>query len=122
MQHAVDSTRWGKTYYYSCAKNKSGRRIAMLCLDGSFFAFGSRWMERRWLNLIAQIMKETPTDLMVFSDTNQICEEALYEIKDIRRMHKVNTVLMTNMLVTTFRSAATSKDDIVEVLKLHLEL
>ncbi len=118
-QHSVDNTKWGKTYYYSCAHN-GDRSVCLLSLDANFFMFGNTWRERRWLNYLMQIPRQHPTDLVIFSETETICQEALYEMDDVRRRQSVSIVLLTKIIIDTFRQASTGDEDILDAIKWYL--
>ena len=115
----VDSTRWAKTYRYSEAERQN-YRIIMIKLDPQFFAFGTEWFQKRWLAFAVSIFRTPPNQLVIFSDTRTICQEAHYEIDDVRKNLNVDTIFLTKMILDTIR--ASDLNDNVENLKLHLKL
>jgi len=118
-QQTVDSTRWGKTYHYSEAE-RSTHRISLIKLDPNFFQFGAAWSQKRWLDYAVSIFRTSPSQLVVLSDTTMICEEAHYEVDDVKKNRNVDVVFLTKIILDTIRGS--SLEDNVENLRLHLRL
>ena len=120
VEQSVESLRWTKTYYYSNAI-MSGKIITMIGLDPKFFKFGGQWRRNRWLSFLFPIFQPVPTHVAIFSDTQMICEEALFEVKDIKRDHGAEVVFFTKLTADTLRGSKTVEDKVAN-LKLHLGL
>ncbi len=118
-QQSVDSTRWGKTYRYSEAE-KPDHRIILIQLDPSFFEFGTEWFQKRWLSFAVSVFRTPPNQLVILSETKVICQEAHYEVDDVRRRHNVDVVFLTKLILDTIRGSGL--EDNKENLKLHLRL
>ena len=119
LQQSVDTTRWGKTYRYSEAE-KPNQRITLIQLDPSFFKFGTEWSQKRWLDYAVGVFRTPPNQLVILSDITIICQEAHYEVADVRRRHNVDVVFLTKIIMDTIRGSGL--EDNKENLKLHLRL
>jgi hypothetical protein len=118
-QQRVEGAHWGKTYYFSEAE-RANERIALISLDRSFFGSGPLWSQKRWLGYIVSVFRTRPTHLAIVSETTVICQEAHYEIDDVKRDYNVDVVFLTKIILDALR--ASQPDDNARDLKHRLRL
>jgi hypothetical protein len=121
VTHGVRGELWGEDCYYTEAKNED-KNIGLVSLDSDFFKYGDRWKTGRWFNVMTNLPDQKFSELIVFSDTNMICQEALYEIEDVKKREDTKIILMTKIYVEQFLKASTPEEMITESFKLHLNI
>ena len=85
---------WGDNYYYTSMIGND-RTIAMIYLDPLFFEINENW--KTWYNFIVTLSPNSFTDLVVFSETEHICEQALYDKDQVKRNFNLNVIHMTKL-------------------------
>lgn len=121
ITHSVSTTKWEKTYYYT--KGLLNKRVfGLISLDQVFFHDKESWRKGLWFSYILDIPNKPFSDLIVFSNTEYICQEALYEINDIKKRKNIDIILVTKIYLNEFKKAATTSDEIKDVFKLLLSL
>ena len=94
--------------------------VGLISLDPKFFMFGDAWKKIRWFSYISKIPQNTFNYIVIFSDTKFICQEALYEMMDVKVDTGSNVTILSELLSNEIRQASTTEDRIIDILKLRL--
>lgn len=121
ITHGAKGTLWGEDCYYTEARNNQ-KNIGLISFDNAFFKYGDIWKTGRWFNTLTQIPEKKFSDLVIFSDTEMICQEALYEMEDVKKRDNTRIVLFTKIYLDQFLKASTPEDLIIKTFKLHLDI
>ena len=113
----VVSNKRGLTRRYSQAKMGTCL-ICLLELDSTLLKSGGLWRNRAPLSGIVETLRDIPTDLLIFSDTEFICQEALYHAKDLERIHRIHSHYLTRMHINEILRS--DEDEILVFLNLIL--
>lgn len=96
LEPYVVSNKRGVTRRYSQARLGT-RLICLLQLEPALLQSGSFWRNSAPLSGIISTLRDIPTDLLIFSDTESVCQEALYHAKDLERIHGIYSYYLTKM-------------------------
>lgn len=121
VTYNANSTKWGKTYYYTKAI-LDGRVVGLISLDPKYFKCGKSWRTGFWFTYIANIPQTPFNDLLVFSDTNTICQEAIYDSLDVKKDLGTEIMILTEIYTSEIKQASTTEEYIMDTLKLLLSI
>jgi hypothetical protein len=96
VQPHVVSNRRGLTRRYSQAR-LGNHLICLIELPSNLLQSGRFWRNAAPLSVIVETLREIPSELLIFSEAEFICQEALHHAKDLERVHDIRLQYLTKI-------------------------